>query len=229
VVELKSGDRAALFVVDLCATTVAHFKDNVVAGTIDSPTDRPEGRRVAAWTLTREPAALRLDVDVTDSQIDASAEWPWARDGLNLFWDLRPAERFADINLDSDVYQTLANVHDQPFFAVALRPWVGIGMEDAATAGGECTATGYRAHFRLHQAFGLHRPLALDQREYVGLGIIVVDADGKGQTGYHETVTPQRPHDQYANNLMILDLKNQLKRDTVLNLHVFPPGEKKAP
>ena len=103
VIELKGNGRSALFVVDVCAARVLHFKDNEIAGTIDSATDRPEGRRVAAWTLRRNAGELLLEVEVADSQLDATSEWAWGRDGLNLFWDLRPTERFADINLDSDV------------------------------------------------------------------------------------------------------------------------------
>jgi len=222
VIELKAGDRSALFVVDLCAVPVLHFKDNAISGAIDSAADRPEGRRVAAWTLRRNGGELLLEVEVTDSKLDSASEWAWGRDGLNLFWDLRPAERFADINLDADVHQTLVNVQDQPFFAVALRPWLGAGMEYAATAGGERTTTGYRVRFRLNQGFGLHRPLALEQRDFIGLSIIVVDADG-GQTAFHEAIPPQRPHDQYANNLPILDLKAKLTGDSVHDAHVFPP------
>jgi hypothetical protein len=128
----------------------------------------------------------------------------------------------ADINFDAGVHQTLINVQDQPFFAVALRPWLGAGMEYAATAGGERTATGYRVRFRLHQSFGLYRPLALEQRDFVGLAIIVVNADG-GHNSY-ETARPERPHDQYANNLTILDLKGNLAGDTVRKVYVFPPA-----
>ena len=95
-------------------------------------------------------------------------------------------------------------------------------MEHAATVGGERTPAGYRVRFLLSRGFGLHRPLALDQRDFVGLAIIVVDA-GRGPTAFHESSPPQRAHDQYANSLMILDLKDRLNSDGIVSLHVFPP------
>lgn len=223
VVSLRAGERAALAVVDLCAVPVLHFKDNVISGTIASTADRPEGRKVATWTLTRSDTDLLLDVDVTDDVIDATSVWAWGRDGLNMFWDLRPTERFGDINLDTEFHQSFVNVYDKPFFAAALRPGLGTGMELASTASGERTATGYRARFRLHESFGLHRPWALAKRDFIGLALIVVDADPGRPTGYHEPTPTQRAHDQYGNNLPILDLKDKLKSDSVLNLHLFPP------
>ncbi|MCY3022847.1 MAG: GDSL-type esterase/lipase family protein [Planctomycetota bacterium] len=227
-IELRAGDRAALFVVDLCAVPVLHFRDNLISGTLESATDRPEGRRVAAWQLRRNGGELLLDADVTDSQIESSSEWAFARDGLNLFFDLRPAERFADINVDADVHQTMVNVHDQPFFAAVLRPWLGDGMDRAAACSGEKTATGYRVRLRVADRLNLHEPFALDKREFLGLALAVTDADGGGKealrTVTYEAWPAQRPRDQYANSLMILDLKDKLTGEAVTNVHVFPPA-----
>ena len=223
VIEFRAGEQAALFVVDLGVVPVLHLKDNAIGGTVDSTTDRPGGRHVATWTLRRNGGELLLDADVVDGSIESGAQWAWGRDGLNLFWDLRPTARFADINLDADVHQTLVNVYDQPFFTVMVRPWLGTGMEFAATAGGERTASGYRIRFRLHEDFGLHRPLALAQRDFVGLAVIAVDAGPGGSTAFYEAVPPQWPHDQYANNLTIVDLKDKLPGSSVINAHVFPP------
>jgi hypothetical protein len=228
VIEVRSAAGTALFVADLSAVPVLHLTNGVAGGVIGSAADRPEGRHVADWTLRREAGALELEVAVADDQLRSGGDWAWGRDGLNLFWDLRPAERFGGINLDADVHQTLVNVYEQPFFDATVRPWLGEGMEYAALAAAERTATGYRARLRVQGPFGLHRPLALDARDFVGLSIAVVDQDGGGdtpaRTAFHEAVPTTRPHDQYANNLMVVDLKNKLAGDAALVVGVFPPA-----
>lgn len=228
IIELRAGVRAALFVVDLCAVPVLHFRGNVISGTLESATDRPEGRRVASWQLRRNVGELLLDADVADSQIESFSEWAFARDGLNLFFDLRPAGRLGDINVDADVHQTIVNVHEQPFFAAALRPWLGDGMDRAAVCSGERTATGYRVRLRAADRLNLHEPFALDKRDFIGLALAVTDVDGGGKeplrSATYEVWPAQRPRDQYANSLMILDLKDKLTHDAAINVHVFPPA-----
>ncbi len=225
VIDLRAGDRTAWYVVDLCAVPVMRFTDNVLTGCVARVGQATEGSspNVAGWTLRRNGGDLLLEVAVTNPTIDSTAEWAWARDGLNLFWDLRPTERFGDINLDSDVHQTLVNVYDQPSFSAMIRPWVGLGMEHAAVVGGTRTPTGYKVWFRLAGSFGLHRPLALAKRDYIGLAVIVVDAESGGKTTFHEARPPQWPHDQFANNLPLIDLKSALKSEWVVNAHLFPP------
>ncbi|MGD0094436.1 MAG: GDSL-type esterase/lipase family protein [Planctomycetota bacterium] len=226
VIVLRSGARAALFVADLCPVPVLHFRDNLISGTLESATDRPEGRHVASWQLRRNGAELLLEADVNDSQIVSSSEWAFGRDGLNLFFDLRPAERFGGINFDSDVHQTIVNVYEQPFFAAALRPWLGDGMDRAAVCSGEKTAAGYRVRLRVADRLNMHEPFALDQRDFVGLALAVTDVDGGGKeplrTATYEAWPAQRPRDQYANSLMILDLKDKLGGQTVINVHAYP-------
>ncbi|NDC63536.1 MAG: hypothetical protein EBZ59_06010 [Planctomycetia bacterium] len=223
VVVLRADGRDALFVVDLCTVPLLHFENDAISGTV-AASGGAAGSRVATWTLRRSPKDLALEVDVDDDTIDAGSEWPWARDGLDLFWDFRPAGRFGGINLDDDVHQAFVNVQRRPFFAVSLRPWLGAGMEYAATAGGVEGPRGYRTTVRLDGAFGLHRPLALDQRKFVGLSLAVVDAAG-GNAASHQAAPVERPRDQYANSLMVIDLEGVLPGDSVINAHVFPPAE----
>ena len=223
VVELQAGSRRRLFLVDLCAVPVLRFTDNVIAGMIRADDADSAGREVATWHLERLGGELVLDVRVADTSLDASSPWAWARDGLNLFWDLRPADRFAAINLDTDVHQTLVNVYDTPFVAAAVRPGLGTGMPLAATAAAEQTDGGYRVRFRLHADFGLHRPLALAKRDVVGFSLGVTDATPGERTRFHDAFPAQRPRDQYANSFPILDLTDRLPDDSVINVHVFPP------
>ncbi len=230
VVELQSGSRNRIFLIDLCAVPVLRFTDNVIEGLIRADDADSAGRDVATWHLERLGGELVLDVRVEDTIRDASSPWTWARDGLNLFWDLRPADRFAAINLDTDVHQTLVNVYDTPFFAAAVRPGLGTGMPLAATAAAEKTDGGYRVRFRLHHDFGLHRPLALAKRDYVGFSLGVTDAAPGQRTRFYDAFPTQRPRDQFANSFPILDLGDQLPGDTVVNVHVFPPpGETRQP
>lgn len=226
VVELRAGPKRAVFVADLAAVPVLHFKGNCISGTVESVTDRPEGRRVAAWRLERKGAELLAEVEVADSQIVSSSEWAYARDGLDLFLDLRPAARLGGVNVDDDVHQLMINYYEQPFVAAALRPWLGAGLDHAALCGGEKTAAGYRLRLRLGDRLNLQEPFALDKRDFVGLSLAVTDADpdekGNPRVVMHELFTAPRARDQYANGLAILDLKDALSGDAAINVSVFP-------
>ncbi len=166
------------------------------------------------------------EFDVADGQIHSAGDWAYARDGLNLFLDLRPAERVGDINVDDDVHQLMINFYEQPFVAAALRPWLGGGLDNAAVCGGEKTATGYRLRLRLGDRLNLQEPFALDRREWLGLSLAVTDADlddgGKARVVLHESFTAARARDQYASGLALIDLKYRWPSDRALNVHVFP-------
>ena len=160
---------------------------------------------------------MQLDVEVTDDKINSSSEWAFARDGLNLYFDLRPTNRFANINLDADVHQTMINRYEKPCVTAALRPWLGDGMDRAAICSGEKTTAGYRIHFRLADRLNMHEPFALEKRDFIGISLAVVN-DGKSV----EILPAQRARDQYANSLMILDLKDRLKTNLVVNVSTYP-------
>jgi lysophospholipase L1-like esterase len=226
VVECRAGPGTALFVVDLSAVPVFHFSSNRLAGVVESAGARPEGGRVCAWRLERRGGELLGEFEVADGQIHSAGDWAYARDGLNLFLDLRPAERVGDINVDDDVHQLMINFYEQPFVAAALRPWLGGGLDNAAVCGGEKTATGYRIRLRLGDRLNLQEPFALDRREWLGLALGVTDADpdenGKAQVVLHEPFTAARARDQYASGLALIDLKDRWPSDRALNVHVFP-------
>jgi len=226
IIDVRIGKASALFVADLCAVPVLHFADNALSGIVESAVGRPEGRLVAKWQLTRQGAELLLDVDVTDSQIQSSSEWAFARDGLSLFLDLRPTDRMGGINLDDDVHQVFVNFYELPFVAAAVRPWIGGGLENTIVCNGEKTAAGYRLRLRFGDRLNLQEPFALDQREFLGLALAIVDVD-KGPTGnpssvLHDSYPVTRARDQYANGLALVDLKDKWPGPQALNLHVFP-------
>ncbi len=198
----------SVFLVDYCAVPVLHFTNDVTAGTVSN---------IATWQLHRDAGALQLDVAVTTTQINSSSEWAFARNGLNMFFDLRPTNRFALINVDADVHQTMINMYEKPFVAAALRPWLGDGMDRAAVCSGEKTSTGYRIHFRVADRLNMHEPFALDKRDFIGFALAVVNAGAAT-----EAFPAQRPRDQYANSLMVLDLKDRLKTNVMVNVHIYP-------
>ena len=226
IIEVRLGEEVALFIADLCAVPVLHFADNILKGTLESAADRPEGRQVAVWKLTRQGGELWCDVDVTDNQIQSAAAWPFSRDGLSVFLDLRPADRLGDINIDDDVYQVFINYYEQPFVAAAVRPWLGGGLEHVIVANGEKTPAGYRIRLRFGDRFNLHDPFAMDQREFIGLALAVIDVDtgsnGSLLSSTYELYPVVRARDQYASGLALIDLKDQWPGTGALNIHVFP-------
>jgi hypothetical protein len=223
--DLHAGEADSLFIVDLCRTAVLHFNDNKIKGTIDSDKDRPEGKRLVNWQAERVDDSLLLSFEVFDSEINPDGVWPFSRDGLNLILDYRPTERFADLGLDREVTQLFVDVREKPFFAVGLRAWTGLGMDFAATAGGEKTATGYKVQLLINQPFKLHTPSKLGNRDFIGLLIALDDSPApRGPGGL--TITANQKNDgavnDYANNLPIIDLKNKLDGDAIINACIFP-------
>ncbi len=225
--------RRAVYVLDLARVPVLHLKDGKVSGTILAPegTERPEGRPAAQWTLSVvDGKSLLIEAEVFDSEIRSDADWPWAQDGLIVWLDYRPTERFADIGLDSDVYMFLLNAYEQPRFAVSLRPWTGRGITGAAVAGGERTQTGYHAHLAIADGkgqmrrFSKHQESDLSKRDFLGVSLVVIDQDtdanARSTTRHIPNQATARPHDQYANTHAIVDLKGKLPGDSVVNVSV---------
>ena len=225
-VDVRAGDADSLYIIDLCRTQVLHFVNDRVDGTVEGAPGRPEGARVATWRLQRVGHGLLFSGEVFDSEINGSYDWPFGRDGFNLMFDFRPTQRFADIGVDREVHQTLLNVRETPFFAVGLRAWSGEGMGYAGTAAGEKTATGYTTRLLIDDKFSLPKPVDIDHRDFVGLLVAVNDLDTKPDgKGTALTITANQQNDYgvniYANNLMILDLKNALPGDAVVNVHLY--------
>ena len=227
-VDFRSGDGQRLYIIDLCRTRVLHFTDDTVTGTVDSEKDRPEGKRIANWKIQRVDDGLLFSGEVFDSEINSKNAWPFGRDGFNLMFDFRPTAQFADIGVDRDVHQTLLNVYDKPFFSVGLRAFAGANMGFAATAAGAKTSTGYTTQLYIKENFDLHNPVDLAKRDFVGLLVSVNDLDtNPAQPKSTILAITANQHDDYgvnlyANNLMIIDLKNKLSGDAVINVHLYP-------
>ena len=112
---------------------------------------------------------------------------------------------------------------EKPFFAVGLRAWTGHGMDFAAATAGERTATGYTVHLLIKDGFNLHTPVKLSNRDFVGLLVAVAQhATPDGKPGFSITANQSNdlPVNLYANNLPILDLKNKIPGDSIINAHL---------
>lgn len=222
VIDLADQSRRSLYIVDLFKTRVFHFKDGVIAGTVPSKTDRPEGKAVANWQLTRKGNALLCETEVFDSEIHPKdTMWPFGREGVTWWFDYRIGDRFADVGADADVHQVLLHVYDRPIFSIAFWPWLGRGMEGVASCTGEKTATGYITRLLLHDRFFTLGDSDLSQRDFVGFDLNIVDADsgvgGQPITARHHLLG-ERYHDTYANDLAIIDLKDRFPGDTITNV-----------
>jgi hypothetical protein len=168
---------------------------------------------------------LLISGEVFDSELNGDEYWPWGRDGVNIWLDWRPAERFAGIGVDEDVHMTLLKVMEKPRFTCTLIPWVGRGMHLAADAGGERTASGYRWSLFVHRCFTRKYAADIGQRDFVGFNLIVADSDkktgGGNATAYYPAFEPQGAIDKYPNALMLVDLKNKLACDSAIHVHLF--------
>jgi hypothetical protein len=226
VVDLRADGRLSLCLVDLLRTRVAHLKDGRAGGEIRTDKERAEGKLVGTWQVELVDKALLLSGEVTDSSICPLNFWPCGRDGVNVWLDLRPTPRFADVGVDADVFQTILAVRDQPRFGCTLVPWLGRGMHLAADSGGEKTPTGYRWWMWVGGKLSGRKPLDFSEREFVGLNLWICDNDetDRGpQAQYFPMIHPDLAADHYPNSFLVLDLKGALPFDEVTNVHVFGP------
>ena len=232
VMDLTDGLRRNIYIVDLFKTRVLHFQNDTISGVLESKEDRPEGRKVANWRVSRIDNRFLGEAEVFDSEIrpggvnyirpPGGPDWPYSREGVTFWMDYRPTERFADIGADSDVHQVMLHVYDKPFFNVAFWPWVGRGMIAAGRCTGEKIPTGYVCRLFVGERFFTLSDSDLSRRDFVGFNLYVWDvdtaADGKEKTACHMLVP--HGHDTYANNLMIIDLKNRFSGNSIINVHL---------
>ena len=223
--DLTSDGRRSIYLVDFVCTPVLHLQDVAVEGLVKSESERPEGWTVGTWRIEARGNGLLFSGEVFDGEIRSDGFWPWSRDGVNLYLDFRPAERFADVSFDEEVHITCLTVHEKPRFGATLIPWIGRGMHLAADTGAERTEKGYRWHTYVHRYFSKPRPVDLAASDLVGFNLVVPDRDtvgsGAGRTQYHRAYAPTPFIDRYPNAFMIVDLKNRLAGDAVTNIHLF--------
>lgn len=228
VFDLAAADgRGSLYLADLSCVPVVHLRDGVAEGTVTAEGPRPEGATVGTWRIERRGAGLLFSGEVRDGEIRSDGFWAWERDGVNLYLDFRPAERFGDLSFDEDVHMAILTAHGAPAFGVTLIPWVGRGMHLAAESGGEATPTGWRWHLDVSRYFTKNSPVAFDQAEFVGFNLVIPDRDsgpgGAARTEYHRAYAPTPFVDKYPNLFLAVDLKGAHPADTLVHVHLFGP------
>lgn len=226
VVDFAADGKRSIHIIDLSCVPVVHVKDGVAEGKIFSKDERPKGKLMGTWTLRREGRGLLIAGEVFGDGLTGEGAWPWARDGVGIWLDLRPAERFAGIGIDEDVSMTLLNVIDKPFFGCSLIPWLGRGMTLAADHGAERTPTGYKWFLWIHRNFSNHAPADFSNRDFIGFNVIINDeeigADGKPKTVTGVAHQPQdNAIDKHPNALMLLDWNNKVAGDQVIHATLF--------
>jgi lysophospholipase L1-like esterase len=217
--EVARGDVKRLFVIDIAATRVLHPVDGVVRGTVDAPADRPEGRRVGTWSLRRAGKALVIDAEVFDNDLCRDFSWPWGRDGVNVWLDLRPPARFADVGIDNDVSLTLVTVQEQPAFGATTFWWLGRGLSSAAAVSAIRTPTGYTMRLVVDGKLSKWTTFDASKTDLIGFAPIFVDLDAGGKAlNFYRPYETQRPLDHYGNGLMLVDFANQFPGDAICNV-----------
>ncbi|HEY3328706.1 MAG TPA: GDSL-type esterase/lipase family protein [Capsulimonadaceae bacterium] len=218
IVSVKAGNASSVTIIDVCRTAVLHLVNDAAGGEIKGEKD---GAHIANWKVTRSGDDLLFDFDVVNKQFNTEGTWPFSRDGLNMMIDLRPTSRFADIGVDREVYQAFITVREKPFFAATLRQWTGLGLDFTASVGGERTPAGYGAHMLLHDQMSLHQPFGLKGRDFIGFLPAIDDQGERGALTITASQKNDEPVNIYANNLPILDLKNAIKGDSILNVALY--------
>ncbi len=220
ILELAERANRSLYVLDLARVPVLHLQDGTVSGTITADDERAEGKTVGTWTIERRGKALLFSGEVTDAANKGTGLFPWMRDGVGLWLDLRPPERYGGPGLDADVFQTVLTVRKEPKFCLTPVPWVGRALQYAASAGGEATETGYRWHLILEGAFSTARRFDAEKMDCFGFNLVVTDADGK-TTRHYPAFKADQPPDVHAGTLMLVDLNRRFQQEAATNLHLW--------
>lgn len=226
VVDFAAEGKRTVCVIDLSCVPVLHPKNGVFSGEIFSNAEDSNGKQLGTWTLRREGKGLLISGEVADDSLTGESAWPWARDGVAVWLDLRPLERFGGAEIDEDVSMTLLNVIDKPFFGCSLVPWLGRGMSFASDYGVERTPTGYKWNLWVHRNFSNHAPADFSNRDFIGFNLIINDeeigANGKPVTHMGAATQPQdNAIDKHPNALMLIDLGNKLTVDQVIHASLF--------
>lgn len=224
VVDLTAGDRSSLYVIDLARTRVLKPVEGVVKGTFESAVARPEGQHVGEWSLREQAGELQISGEVADSEIVATRDWPFARDGVHVYLDTRPKDRFAGVTPDRDLYMAILSVREKPVFAVSPMAWLGTRLQYAMSGAGERTANGYTFWLGMRGGVCDYRKFDVRPLDYYGVNLYVLDTD---DTPNATTITPAMPTQfddnpvQGLNLLMIVDRKGVFPGKETTNLQLF--------
>jgi lysophospholipase L1-like esterase len=226
IVDVADAAGRSLYVVDLACVNVLRPSEGVVEGTVETEEARGEGRLVCRWKIAEDGGAVWFSGDVIDGELADEEFWPFARDGVHLFLDLRPPARFGNPTIAADVSLTILSVFDQPEFTATLVPWINTQMGYAMLGGGERTDTGYRWRLGLENRFSTSRIVDIRKFDYYGFGLRVCDKDSRpaGQVRHFDAFPPRLPDPGVAiGALTIIDRKGVFPGDQTTKLAIFGP------
>jgi len=226
VFDLTDGTRRGIWLLDLARVPVLKMKDGSVSGSIATDQARSDGAAVGTWRIEERGNELWFSGAVNDSDNSWSPGWPFMRDGVMMWLDLRPANRFAGINLDRDVYMAIVNVRTDPEFSATLVPWLGPRLAYSAVCGGAKTITGYRWHLGIAGNLTDAQKFDVRRLDYFGFNFSVADADTEPERAfriYTEHKIDAADQARRINLLMIVDRKGVFPDDETTNLHLFGP------
>lgn len=226
VLEFLSGGRRAVFIVDISRNRVFHMKDGFFSGCIQGDRDNPPIRRVCDFSFKREGRGFLFEASVNDSKVvhdNVSNAWPWSGDAVTLYLDLRPGQRFAGLGLEGDVYQLWFQPRVSPAFSPGFRPWYGKCLENASTAFGEKTESGYRVGLIVDGWFNLHERFDAGKLDFIGIDLAVFRPDAvDGKQKCFSLQKTALPTFLYPNCFAVIDLNGTWKGDSMLAVNVFP-------
>jgi len=217
VIDFTAGNSRHLCVIDLARTRVLKLKDGKFSGEIATGVDRQGGKQVATWELEDKGISLWFSGQVMNPALHWDSYFPFGRDGIQLWLDLRPPDRFADIGIDRDMALLFLSPRDQPYFTMGLVPWIGPHMIYATWINGEKTPGGYRWRLGLDGKVSDVRDLELKKRDYIGFNLNIC---GEGKNFPAQTIDAPDPATR-PNLMMILDRKGVFPGDATTNLHLF--------
>ena len=224
VVDLASDGKSSLYVIDLVRTKVLKLENGAVSGTFESAKERPEGKVAGQWTIKEQGNELQISGSVADGELVATRDWAFARDGLHIYLDARPASRFANNCADRDVYMVILGVRDNPLFAVSPISWLGTRTQYMMSAAGGKTGKGYDFWLGLRGGICTYRKFDPNALDYYGINMYLVDADDKPNgTEVVPAMSTQFNDNPVTgiNALMIVDRKGTFPGKETTNLQLF--------
>ena len=224
VVEFSADGATSTCIVDLARNRVLKMEDGVVEGLITTDKDRPEGKTVATWRIEERGAELWFSGEVFDSSNVWTPGWPFIRDGVQIWCDLRPAERFGGINPDRDVSDSLITVRETPLFSVTAVPWIRPRLAYSHVAGGSKTETGYRWHYGICGKVTDVRTVDIRNLDCFAFALTVCDNDSAPKSGvsFFPLVSIDAADQVRRLNLMtIVDRTGAFPGSETTNLHLF--------
>ncbi|MHC4884978.1 MAG: GDSL-type esterase/lipase family protein [Planctomycetota bacterium] len=224
VVEFAAAGKARTCVIDLAHNRVLKMKNGVVEGKITTDKDRPEGKTVGTWKIEERGSELWFSGEVFDSSIVWIPGWPFGRDGVQLWCDLRPAERFGSINPDRDVSDSLITMREEPYFSVTAVPWIRPRLAYSQVTGGSRTKTGYRWHYGICGNVSDVRKMDIRKRAHFAFALTVCDRDTAPKRGisFHPLQAIDSADQMRRLNLMtIVDRKGTFPEAETTHLELF--------